>query len=283
MIMNQTSKLERELHKKGYVIDNIQELKSLSYLQNKVLSLCLNAKSELKEKHKKYKKNENFFEDIHKYVKKSELNEFRLKLINGINKDPKFKEKYYNVAKNLLHDLVGNELAMQSKLNLSIQIPNDNSSMLPMHSDVYAGESPFEVVIWIPLTNVDATTHSMFITDPLSNKKINREVTTSKGKTITEIYKKHKKKFKFLKIPYGNILLFTPILMHGNVVNKTSISRLSLNCRFKSLLSPYDVFSKTHRNIPHFYKPLITKPLTKIGFNFINGVKQNQFRLNQKL
>ena len=25
-------------------------------------------------------------------------------------------------------------------------MPNDNKSMLPMHSDIYAGESPFEVV-----------------------------------------------------------------------------------------------------------------------------------------
>tara|TARA_X000000950_G_C13735974_1_gene586373 strand:+ start:122 stop:967 length:846 start_codon:yes stop_codon:yes gene_type:complete len=281
--MIEISKLEKELHKKGYVIDKTPEIKSLNYLQNKVLSLGLNAKPELKKKYKFFKTNEEFFENIHKFIKKSELNDFRLKLINGINKDIKFKDNYYKVAKNLLHNLVGNELAMQSKLNLSIQIPNDNSSMLPMHSDVYAGESPFEVVIWIPLTNVDASTHSMFITDPSSNKKINGEVTTSKKKTIIEIFKKYKKKFKFIKISYGNILLFTPVLMHGNVVNRTSISRLSLNCRFKSLLSPYDVFSKTHRNIPHFYKPLTIKPLTKIGFNFINGVKQNRFKINRKL
>ena len=281
--MIEISKLEKELHKKGYVIDKTPEIKSLNYLQNKVLSLGLNAKPELKKKNKFFKTNEEFFENIHKFIKKSELNDFRLKLINGINKDIKFKDNYYKVAKNLLHNLVGNELAMQSKLNLSIQIPNDNSSMLPMHSDVYAGESPFEVVIWIPLTNVDASTHSMFITDPSSNKKINGEVNTSKKKTIIEIFKKYKKKFKFIKISYGNILLFTPVLMHGNVVNRTSISRLSLNCRFKSLLSPYDVFSKTHRNIPHFYKPLTIKPLTKIGFNFINGVKQNRFKINRKL
>ena len=40
-----------------------------------------------------------------------------------------------------------------------------------------------------------------------------------------------------------------------------------MNCRFKSLLSPYDVLIKSHRNIPNFYKPLNVKPLTKIGFN----------------
>ena len=255
----------------------------MKFLQQKILKLCLKSKPSLNKVYKNYKNTELFFENIHKHITKIELNNFRLKIIQGINKDEKFREKYYLVSKNLLDNLVGNELAMQTKLNVSIQIPNDDTSMLPMHSDIYAGESPFEVVIWIPLTNVDASSHSMFITDPKNNRLINKEVTTSTNKTILEIYNKHKKKFKFIKIKYGNILLFTPVIMHGNVVNKTSISRISLNCRFKSLLSPYDVFSKTHRNIPHFYKPLTIKPLTKIGFNFINGVNENKFKINKKL
>ena len=48
--MIEISKLEKELHKKGYVIDKTPEIKSLNYLQNKVLSLGLNAKPELKKK-----------------------------------------------------------------------------------------------------------------------------------------------------------------------------------------------------------------------------------------
>ena len=52
-------------------------------------------------------------------------------------------------------------------------------SMLPMHSDIYAGESPFEVVIWIPMMNVKSS-HSMFITNPRDNKKINEQITKVK-------------------------------------------------------------------------------------------------------
>ena len=62
---------------------------------------------------------------------------------------------------------------MQTKINLSIQIPNDKTSMLPMHSDIYAGESPFEVVAWLPLTDVASNSMSMFITKPKFNKIIN--------------------------------------------------------------------------------------------------------------
>ncbi len=94
---------------------------------------------------------------------------------------------------------------------------------------------------------------------------------------MIKIFNKYRKKFKFLEINFGEVLIFTPILLHGNVVNKTKETRISLNCRFKSLLTPYDVFSKTHRNIPHFFKPLIIKPLTKIGFNFINSINKKKY------
>ena len=59
-------------------------------------------------------------------------------------------------------------------------MPHDNKSMLPMHSDIYAGESPFEVVVWIPLMDVRKSTHSMFITNPKDNVIINKEITKIK-------------------------------------------------------------------------------------------------------
>ena len=112
-------------------------------------------------------------------------------------------------------------------------MPNDKESNLPMHSDIYAGESPFEVVVWIPLMDIKANSQSMFITSPKYNKIINNNVTYKKNTTINQIYKKYKKKFKFLKIDFGQILIFSPILLHGNIVNKTPSTRIALNCRFK--------------------------------------------------
>jgi sporadic carbohydrate cluster 2OG-Fe(II) oxygenase len=257
--------------KNGYLIKKTTDIESLNKLQDFVYKiLSENKKNILKDKIK-------YFEALHKFVTKKELNEFRVKAITSINKSKQFRDYYYDSSKEILDCLVGNEIAMQKKINLSIQIPNDNKSMLPMHSDIYAGESPFEVVIWIPLMNVKKSSHSMFITNPKDNVAINKEITKSKNKTIIKIYNKFKKKFKFLKINYGEILVFSPIIQHGNVVNTTTETRVSLNCRFKSLLAPYDVFSKTHRNIPHFFQPHTIKPLTKIGFNFIETVNRKKF------
>ena len=265
-----TNKDENFFKKNGYLIKKTNNYKSLNYLKEFICKSLIDIKKKINKK--PLKSRQSLLENFHKNFNKHELNPTRLKIIEKINKDKNFDKEYYSASKEILDFLVGNEIAMQTKINLSIQIPNDKTSMLPMHSDIYAGESPFEVVCWIPLVDVLPNSQSMFITSPKNNKVINRAINKSTDQTIIKIYEKHKKKFKFLKINFGEILVFSPIILHGNIVNKTKTTRISLNCRFKSILSPFDVFSKTHRNIPHFFKPLTVKPLTKVGFNFIKKI-----------
>ena len=178
--------------KEGYLIKNTNSIDSLNQIQSFIFN-TLN-------KHSKINffndSKINFFTKFHKNINKKKLNEIRVSAINDINKKNGFRDLYYEAAKELLDDLVGNEVAMQKKINLSIQIPNDKKSILPMHSDIYAGESPFEVVIWIPMMNVKKSSHSMFITNPRDNIKINKDVTTGGKSTLQKIYQKHKKKLE---------------------------------------------------------------------------------------
>ena len=39
----------------------------------------------------------------------------------------------------------------------------------------------------------------------------------------------------FVNLDFGEILIFNPTLLHGNLINKTNHTRVSLNIRFKSL------------------------------------------------
>ncbi len=254
--------------KNGYVIvkDNLNIIKKL---RGHITSL-------IKKNNKKLKKesDENIINNFHKYYSKKNLNDIRFKLYNNINLIKEFDQLYYKSAQPVLDELIGNEVAMQKKINLSIQMPKDPDSLLDMHSDIYAGESPFQVVVWIPLVDVSGT-KSMFFTNPKTNKKLNNLVLNSKNKTTRQIYEKNKKSFKFLNIKFGEILIFSPLILHGNVVNKTKETRFSLNCRFKSLLSPYDVVVKSHRNIPQFYRPINIKPMTKIGFKYLMKYEKN--------
>ena len=182
---------EKEINffkKNGYLIKKSPDQISLNKLQDFVFKILSKKKKSISKDKKKY------FQSLHKYITKKELNNFRVNAITLINRNKNFRDLYYNSSKELLDGLVGNEIAMQKKINLSIQIPNDTKSMLPMHSDIYAGESPFEVVVLIPLMDVKKSTHSMFITNPKDNIAINKAITKSKKLTIIKIYHKFKRK-----------------------------------------------------------------------------------------
>lgn len=260
------SRIKEDFEKNGYIIvpgntvllDNIRKI---------IFDEVKNSKN-IKNKKSTSKNISEILNNFHKFFKVKEINNLRFNLYNKINTKKSFSENYYNIAKIYLDELVGNELSMQKKINLSIQMPNDKDSLLDLHSDIYAGESPFQVVVWIPLVDT-YDTKSMFFTKPKFNKKMNEKLLNTYDFTTKEMYNKNKKKFEFLKVNYGEILIFSPLILHGNIMNKTKETRFSLNCRFKSLLSPYDVTVKSHRNIPNFYRPLNIKPMTKIGFNYL--------------
>tara|TARA_B100000212_G_scaffold89261_1_gene65436 strand:- start:9098 stop:9307 length:210 start_codon:yes stop_codon:yes gene_type:complete len=48
--------------------------------------------------------------------------------------------------------LLGPEISIQNKLNLSIQIPLYVTSSLPLHNDTMSEQSVFEVIVWFPFT-----------------------------------------------------------------------------------------------------------------------------------
>ena len=258
--------IEKKFEENGYVILPANK-KLLDKLRNNILMKIKKNKS-IKITNQKKIDNNKILNNFHHLINLKNLNSLRFDLYNKINSNPEFSNIFYDITKIYLDSLIGNEISMQKKINLSIQIPKDKDSLLDLHSDIYAGESPFQVVVWIPLVDV-YDTKSMFFTKPIHNKKMNFELLNTEKFTAKEMYKKNKRKFKFLNVKYGEILIFSPLILHGNTINQTKETRFSLNCRFKSLLSPYDVLVKSHRNIPNFYKPMNIKPLTKIGFNYI--------------
>ena len=112
-----------------------------------------------------------------------------LHIINELNKDIKIRFHYFNLGKKNLYHLAGNELMMQKNLNLSIQCPNDTSSILPIHSDVWSGDSPFEINLWVPLVDCYKT-KSMYILNPKNYEIFLKDDLFKKLKNTEKIYKR---------------------------------------------------------------------------------------------
>tara|TARA_Y100001970_G_C14103703_1_gene786903 strand:+ start:439 stop:1233 length:795 start_codon:yes stop_codon:yes gene_type:complete len=252
-------KEEIDLNKKfvdqGYIVKPVNNLKELDKIQ----------KLFIKEITKKYKSEKNNLLTLNKFhtkIKLNDLNDFRLNMINCINSYSDFRKKYFSLARQQLYTIVGNELVMQNKVNLSIQLPNDDSSLLPIHSDTWSGDSPFEVVVWLPLVDCEST-KSMYILPPKHMNEIKKFFNKNKNASSDQIFNKIKKKVEWIKIKYGEFLLFNQNLPHGNVVNKTKETRWSMNCRFKSLFSPYG-----DKKIGEFFEPITLRSASEIGMNY---------------
>ncbi|MGD0476330.1 MAG: hypothetical protein ABSB70_24375, partial [Candidatus Velthaea sp.] len=84
-----------------------------------------------------------FLESIGDLVGAERLNALRLRIIHRLMDSDWFRDAYFACGRTLLETLIGNELAMQRSIGLSIQLPDDDSSLLPLHSDAWSEDSPF--------------------------------------------------------------------------------------------------------------------------------------------
>ena len=191
-----------------------------------------------------------------------ELNAFRLKLIRGMNAIDGFRQMYYQVARPYLETLVGNELAMQLRVNLSIQLPNDNSSLLPVHADTWSGDSPFEVVAWLPLVDCYRT-KAMYLLPPEKYAELCEDFSAKAGGSSEALYQSIKSDVKWLDIQYGEVLLFDQSLPHGNRINEEVETRWSLNCRFKGVFTPYG-----DKKLGEFFAPITLRAASQCGMAY---------------
>jgi sporadic carbohydrate cluster 2OG-Fe(II) oxygenase len=204
-----------------------------------------------------------FLDTIHEHIAdEAALNELRLAIIGALLATPWFREAYFSCGRRTLEALVGNELAMQRGIGFSIQLPQDRGSMLPLHSDVWSEDSPFEVVLWIPFVDV-ARTKSMYAL-PLDRSEVWRDRMASyAGKTVEDFYDALSGEVEFLEVPYGHVLCFTHTIMHGNRTNEEATTRWSMNVRFKGLFTPY-----SDKRLGDFFIPISLRPASRIGMQY---------------
>ncbi len=203
-----------------------------------------------------------FMDHIGDRVDATTLNDLRLAVFSGINTEPWFRPAYLSLARRSVEILVGNELAMQRRVNLSIQLPGDASSLLHTHADVWDGDSPYELVMWLPLVDCFSS-KSMYIVPAKQDRAWQARLSQFAQSTAEDLYKAVASDARFLNVPFGNILLFSQTVMHGNRVNTESTTRWSMNCRVKSLLTPY-----ADKQLGEFFEPIVIRPATRIGATY---------------
>jgi sporadic carbohydrate cluster 2OG-Fe(II) oxygenase len=205
-----------------------------------------------------------FLDNIHTMIPVDKLNAFRLGVYREMNAKAWFRPTYFRLTRRMIENLVGNELAMQNRINFSIQMPKEQTSLLDIHADVFSGETPYQVVQWLPLVSVSRT-KSMFILPRQKSEAVVQRFKDFAQGGMPALYEEVKRDLIWLDIPYGKVLIFCPNFLHGNVVNEEATTRWSMNCRFTGLFTPYD---SAEKSLGSFYLPITIRPLTRVGMAY---------------
>lgn len=248
----ETNKILSQLKEYGLVVTKNQNIESWNIFKEIIDNSC---KSFIK-------KNNN------KKFDSAKLNAIRMEAFNNLNTYKNWDILYYKMAESLLDSIFGPDLLIQRKLNLSIQMPHDESSILGMHTDTLSGQSPFEIVMWTAFTDASES-NSMFYFDRDTSKQIFHEMPKNEKDGLEELRKKYWEKAQFVKASPSDIVLFSGTLFHGNIKNQTKNTRISINCRFKNLFSPSGKTNSPDRGVGIFYKLLHESVITEIGREYM--------------
>ncbi len=249
--------LSKKFIEDGYCILTAEDTRALAKFRSSVVEFCVDRLA-----CDKPKDEESFLNSISNYVKIEEINNFRLHIIDRLNSEEWVRVEYFRIARWAIQCLAGNELVMQRRINMSIQLPGDDSSLLPIHCDVWSGDSPFEVVLWIPLVNC-FDTKSMFIVPPKINSAIQETLNERSTISSEDLFEEVKAQVIWINIPYGSVLIFNQNLMHGNRVNQETETRWTMNCRFKGAFTPY-----ADKRLGEFFEPITLRAASSIGLSY---------------
>lgn len=177
-------------------------------------------------------------EELHEIISSLEVNSYRLVQIAKINASNEKIEKLIEPFWPAIREILGGDCLRQKRINLVVHLPGDEGSIIPIHSDVKTGNSPFELGLWLPLTACTPE-NTMWIMPMEHWLEENRKFPHA----INE-------KFIPIVTDGSEALFFKHFLPHGNEVNRSSQTRVSLNIRFKSLFSP-----ENKKNLLDYYTP----------------------------
>jgi sporadic carbohydrate cluster 2OG-Fe(II) oxygenase len=258
MFLSQSDQqLSDEYLDQGYIIRPVADIEALEWVRSQFIRLIydeLGVRADGRP--------EETLNQIHQKVPVSELNTFRLTIIRSFNAIEDFRQMYFRVARPYLETLVGNELAMQLRVSLSIQLPGDDSSLLPVHADTWAGDSSFEVVVWLPLVDCYGT-KTMFILPPDKSERLSQQFIEKAGNSSEDLYQSIRNEVKWLEVPYGDVVIFDQALPHGNCVNEEPETRWSMNCRFKGVFTPYG-----DKKLGEFFEPITLRAASRTGMAY---------------
>lgn len=196
---------------------------------------------------------------LHEVVPREEVYTLSKQLCEATH-DPSFRR--------MVNDFIHHEIApkgeltpplvVQRFLNVRIMLPDKPQGVFPFHTGLLYGHGDASRSLWMPLTDVTSPedrSASMQIIGLERSRELTRYATESEL-TVDEMTETFGEASHGVEAGPGDVLLFTQEHIHGNFVNRTGKTRVSID--FRVAEGRYG--DRLARKIPGGYFELIPEP-----------------------
>ncbi len=254
--------LGQSYERDGYVVEPASDSVALGSLQRRIAAV---AAEWLGVREPDPQSTGEWLDHVHTVVGPDVVNDLRVHVMARLADDVDVRRWIFTVARPWLEALVGNELAMQRRPNLSVQLPGDADSALPLHADTWSGHSPFETVVWIPLVDCWGT-KSLYLVPPAVADQLWDRFAAMNGRNTADLFDAVVDDVVWIEAAFGQVVLFDQSLPHGNQTNGEDTTRWSINCRFTGLFTPY-----ADKGLGDFFTPITMRPVTRVALGSPTG------------
>lgn len=214
---------EQIVNGKGYAVLPIENIKNFSKLKDLFMD-----KMRAFTEEKKIEK----VRLVMSSMTKSQINELMVSLLSF----DRASEILAESCKNIVKELSGEEIFLQRRANTIFNLPNKNHRRQWPHYELMSGISPFTYGLWAPLHDLDDN-DGVFYKDLDQSYDLIKEE-KKYGVVNGPIILNKKYEEKPIKLKYGEVIVFSPFVLHGNVGFESKLTRIATSARFQSIKKP---------------------------------------------
>ena len=211
------------IHGKGYAVINIENMEIFKNLRNSFIE---------KIKTSKENKNIDSVRKVMAKMTKAEINKLMVDLLKFNN----LSEMIIKSCPKLVESLCGNELFIQRRATIIMNVPGEGQPKQWPHYELMSGVSPFTYIIWAPLHDLEENSGVYYVNQREYLELIKKEQASGlvNGPTVLNMMSNQKP----TPLKFGQAIVFNPFILHGNIIFNSDFARVAYSTRFQSFNKP---------------------------------------------
>lgn len=131
--------------------------------------------------------------------------------------------------------LCGGRIFLQRRPNINFNVPGRDGSVTRSHTDMLMGHSPYTFTLWVPLHDIEDGSGLCWLDQPNSMRFLADRDAFNEPYDEKDFWAKAE---DWLRMKFGQGLLFNGFVLHGAQPNLSEYTRIALDVRVQSIHKP---------------------------------------------